>query len=242
MVSVFKNRFKEKKKKSVKKRTLNIFTIAGILTLVGIPWAFGALTFNVKEIRLPSQFFFVVSNSLQGYCIFIYLCIINKEARESWKEVLSCGKYVSVYLNPPLKYCKNVVTISKAHNLSVGHKSSIDCTLSRDNFPSEKKKSSANTLELAECITTGQKKAILKQGHHGREEKKEDLSSTYVCVKDKDYRSRIHSETEFNESNDLSAIKTSGDNESNGVTVVVPGINTYNIHENRPGEDNQMIG
>ena len=240
---------RSRKTKSVAIKTVirMIISLTGIMFLFGISWAFAALTFNVKEIRIPGQVLFVVFNSLQGFFIFLFLCIFSKEARESWKEVLSCGKYISVYLNPSLKFKKNKGGVCKNHDQSAGYTSSIDCTLSSGIFPSNRKRSTDTTLELAEYATTSQKNGYSEQGYHGKEEMKEDLSSTYVGEKNEGHRSSICSETEFNELNDLSAIKTSEDNESNGVTMVVPGINTYNIFENRlvlmddEGEDNQMI-
>ena len=221
-----------------------IISLAGIMFLLGISWVFAALTFNVKEIRIPGQVLFVSFNSLQGFFIFLYICLCSKEARESWKEVLSCGKYISGYLHPSLKFRKNKVSTCKDHGQSAGNKSSIDCTLSSSNFPSNKKRSPATTSELAEYPTTSQKNGYFEQGHHGIEVKKENLSSTSVGEIDEGHRSCICSETEFNESNNLSAIKIRGDNESYVVTVVVPGINTCNIYDNLPvvmeyeGEDN----
>ena len=42
------------------------------------------------------QFF----NSLQGFFYFLFFCVFSEEAHESWKEILSCGRYKSPLLHP----------------------------------------------------------------------------------------------------------------------------------------------
>ena len=84
-----------------------MISIAGIIFLFGLSWLFAALTVTVQGIRLPAQILFAVFNSLQGFFIFIFFCVLSEEARESWKELLSCGRYRSTCLNPTLKWGKN---------------------------------------------------------------------------------------------------------------------------------------
>lgn len=76
-------------------------SIVSILFLFGLSWSFAALTFTVQQhIRLTAQILFAVFNSLQGFFLFIFFCVLNVEARESWKELLSCGHYTSKVLHP----------------------------------------------------------------------------------------------------------------------------------------------
>ncbi len=83
-----------------------LISTSGVLFPFGISWIFAALTITVPGIRLPAQFLFVIFNSLQGFFIFLFFCILSKEARESCKEVLSCGHYKSSFLNPSLRRSK----------------------------------------------------------------------------------------------------------------------------------------
>ncbi len=75
-------------------------SIFSIMSLFGLSWIFAAFTVTVREIRLPSQVLFTVFSSFQGFGIFIFFCVTSREARESWKELLSCGKYRSEVLRP----------------------------------------------------------------------------------------------------------------------------------------------
>ena len=98
-----------RKNESVKTKTILRFltSVMGVMFLFGISWLFAALTVTVQGIRLPAQVIFAIFNSLQGFFIFVFFCVLSREARESWKEVLSFGWYKSAYLNPSLKRAKN---------------------------------------------------------------------------------------------------------------------------------------
>ena len=68
------------------------------MSLFGVTWIFGALT--VDKASLAFQVIFVILNSLQGFFIFLFLCVLGRDARELWLEVLCCGRYKSSHLHP----------------------------------------------------------------------------------------------------------------------------------------------
>lgn len=68
---------------------LKIKRAFGILILVGITWMFGF--FAVKEARLVFQYLFAIFNSLQGFSIFVFYCVIQKKVRECWWALLTCN-------------------------------------------------------------------------------------------------------------------------------------------------------
>ena len=74
-----------------------VFSISGVMFLFGLTWLFGALT--VTGATLAFQILFAVFNSLQGFFIFVLFCIFSRDARELWKETLSCGYYRSSILH-----------------------------------------------------------------------------------------------------------------------------------------------
>ena len=82
-----------------------LISIAGVMSLFGLTWLFGALTvtgFGSATASIVLQALFVICNAFQGFFIFLFFCVFNKDARESWLEVLSisCGRYHSKTLNP----------------------------------------------------------------------------------------------------------------------------------------------
>lgn len=81
-----------------------MISIAGVMFLFGLSWLFGALTITVTAVRLTFQILFAIFTSLQGFFVFIFFCVFSKEARELWKETLSCGRYKSKFLNPHLQF------------------------------------------------------------------------------------------------------------------------------------------
>ena len=68
---------------------LKIKRAFGILILVGITWMFGF--FAVREARLVFQYLFAIFNSLQGFAIFVFYCVIQKKVRECWWALLTCN-------------------------------------------------------------------------------------------------------------------------------------------------------
>ena len=88
-----------------------MISISGVMFLFGLTWFFAILTFSVTGPRETFQILFTVFNSLQGFFIFLFFCVFNKEALESWKELLSCGKYRSKVLHPSqAKFSSSAVT------------------------------------------------------------------------------------------------------------------------------------
>ncbi len=80
-----------------------LISISGVMFLFGLTWLFAAFTFQIggnNTVRQVFQSLFTVFASLQGFFIFLFFCVFNKEARESWRELLSCGSYKSDLLHP----------------------------------------------------------------------------------------------------------------------------------------------
>ncbi|KAG8200010.1 hypothetical protein JTE90_001241 [Oedothorax gibbosus] len=62
-----------------------------VMVLLGVSWVFGA--FAVGEARLVFQYIFCVSNSLQGFLIFLVRCLQYPEARSAWYQLFKTGTF-----------------------------------------------------------------------------------------------------------------------------------------------------
>ena len=96
-----RNKVKGLKTSKTKERQSTIrlmISIAGIMSLYGLTWIFGALT--IDKASLTFQVLFVLFNSLQGFFIFLFFCVIGRDGRELWLEFLSFGHYKSSHLHP----------------------------------------------------------------------------------------------------------------------------------------------
>ena len=71
--------------KSIKRLLVSTF---GIMFLFGMSWVFGALT--ISEASETFQYLFTIFTSLQGFFIFIFFCVLGKEARRLWINLLCC--------------------------------------------------------------------------------------------------------------------------------------------------------
>ena len=80
------------KKKEVTEGTIKaIISVFSVMLMFGLSWLFGALT-----ISGAAHFFqwpFVIFNTMQGFFLFLFFCVIGKDAREEWLKLLTCNRY-----------------------------------------------------------------------------------------------------------------------------------------------------
>ena len=138
-----------RKNEAVSKKTIMrlMISVSGVMFLFGLTWLFAILTFSVTGLREAFQILFVLSNSFQGFFIFLFFCVFNNEAIESWKELLSCGKYQSKLLHPSqAKFSSSAVT-KKAKQTKTG--STGFSSTSGGKYVSEASKSDYESATLA---------------------------------------------------------------------------------------------
>ena len=68
-----------------------MLSIAGVISIYGLAWVFGALTV-VSRSRFVFQVLFAIFNSLQGFMIFLFFCVVSRESRELWTQLFCRGK------------------------------------------------------------------------------------------------------------------------------------------------------
>ena len=146
-----KGQFKRSKESINKKNIVRrVLSVCGIMFLFGLTWLFAALTINIdgnEVLRITFQTLFVVTASFQGFFIFLFFCVLKKEARDSWREVLLCGKHkqsASKLSGVTLQSSKTGTSPNQGGNLydSVNVKSSVskmenDTTSAKDKLTKE---------------------------------------------------------------------------------------------------------
>ena len=58
-------------------------------TLLGITWVLGLLA--IGEITYTFQLLFTIFNSLQGFFIFVFYTLMNKDVSKEWKKFFKIG-------------------------------------------------------------------------------------------------------------------------------------------------------
>ena len=88
VMAVFVRHLVRRAKSSSKRSTILqlMASTASISILFGLTWIFGALT--VSKADLAFQVIFALSNSFQGFFIFLFFCVLNKEVQLAWKRLL----------------------------------------------------------------------------------------------------------------------------------------------------------
>ena len=185
-----------RKKDSMSLRTVVrlMISVSLIMFLFGITWLFAAFIFTINEVSELFKILFTIFNSFQGFFIFFFFGIFSKEARESWKEVLSCGRYESDILNPTVKWSKETARKKSTHKYNIG--------ISTSDYSSRKSESTAvfssnEESTLGYNCNSGKKSSELNEysvGYRGGEEKV-DLPCTFG-IKDERSKSDVSSELE----------------------------------------------
>uniref|UniRef100_A0A1X7SVX3 G-protein coupled receptors family 2 profile 2 domain-containing protein n=1 Tax=Amphimedon queenslandica TaxID=400682 RepID=A0A1X7SVX3_AMPQE len=63
-----------------------LLSFTGIMILFGLTWISAAFTFiSEPSVSHTVQFIFAFCNTLQGFFIFIFFILLNKEYRKPWK-------------------------------------------------------------------------------------------------------------------------------------------------------------
>ena len=138
-----------RKKEAVSNKTIIrlMISISGVMFLFGLTWLFAILTFSAPGLRETFQALFTIFNSFQGFFIFLFFCVFSKEAREYWKEVLSCDRYTSQFLHPSqtknisssaigANKNKKAIVSSEITSTSVEKSRSASDTISKDFYES----------------------------------------------------------------------------------------------------------
>ena len=65
--------------------------IVSVMLMFGLSWLFGAL--SIDKGASVFQWLFIIFSTLQGFCLFVFFCIIAKDGREEWQKLLTCYRY-----------------------------------------------------------------------------------------------------------------------------------------------------
>ena len=96
---------REMSKERMKPKTALHLIVSGIslMFVFGFSWLFASFRFTIvvdDGLTITFQALFAAFTSCQGFFIFLFFCVLNKEVRESWRELFSCGRYKSEFLHP----------------------------------------------------------------------------------------------------------------------------------------------
>ena len=97
------------KKDAVDKKSIIrlMISLGGVMSIFGLTWLFAILTIrSTPALRETFQILFTLFNSLQGFFIFLFLCVIAADAREEWKKIFSCVKFRSWYTQTSSNFTK----------------------------------------------------------------------------------------------------------------------------------------
>ncbi|XP_067291154.1 adhesion G-protein coupled receptor G2 [Pseudorasbora parva] len=65
-------------------------SIAGLTFLLGLTWGFAFFAWG--PVNLAFMYLFAITNSLQGFFIFVFHCALKETVRKQWRMYLCCGR------------------------------------------------------------------------------------------------------------------------------------------------------
>ncbi|KAM9795121.1 adhesion G-protein coupled receptor G2 [Neosynchiropus ocellatus] len=79
-------------KSSTHRRTTlqDLRAVASLTVLLGLTWAMGFLSFGPG--RVVMMYLFAIFNTLQGFFVFLFHCLMKENVRKQWKTHLRCGR------------------------------------------------------------------------------------------------------------------------------------------------------
>eukprot|EP00731_Ephydatia_muelleri_P031794 Em0023g301a len=81
----------------------SLTSVVGVMFLFGLSWIFGACT--VKNVGDVFEVLFIIFNSTQGFFVFIFTCVFNKEIRQDWSDLFDSDakNRIVIHQTPVLK-------------------------------------------------------------------------------------------------------------------------------------------
>ncbi|XP_026184066.1 adhesion G-protein coupled receptor G2 [Mastacembelus armatus] len=85
-------RIKRQNRQNLQSRTIlqDVRSVAGITVLLGLTWGFAFFAWG--RLNLPFMYLFSIFNSLQGFFIFLFHCLVKENVRRQWRVYLCCGR------------------------------------------------------------------------------------------------------------------------------------------------------
>lgn len=121
-----------KKKKEVIQGTIKaIISIVSVMVMFGLSWLFGAL--SISDGAIFFQWPFVIFNTLQGFILFLFSCVIGKDARDEWIALFSCNRNKKKRRHGTA-YSQSHSTVSKAGKYSGNSTKQTELTTKSSTF------------------------------------------------------------------------------------------------------------
>ena len=125
-----------------------------VMALLGITWVSGALA--IGPLKLVLKYVFCISNSLQGFIIFIVRVVQYPEARLSWTTLLNTGQTQIRYQDGTRIHSTGPATHSSSHSQM---RQTLSCSTqstgqSNSNGSDSHKSSSVNVIGTFSSVRT----------------------------------------------------------------------------------------
>lgn len=65
--------------------------VASLTVLLGLTWSMGFFSFGPGKVAI--MYLFSIFNTLQGFFVFLFHCLMKENVRKQWKIHLCCGRF-----------------------------------------------------------------------------------------------------------------------------------------------------
>lgn len=112
-------------RKNTKTTIKLIVGICGVMIMFGLAWAFGILTVNVASKTF--QYLFVIFNVFQGFYFFVFICLLGKDGRNFWFDLLKLKSFKKSFFKTTLSdgHHSQVFKSVQTGSITVSSKNSV---------------------------------------------------------------------------------------------------------------------
>uniref|UniRef100_A0A672YPM7 G-protein coupled receptors family 2 profile 2 domain-containing protein n=1 Tax=Sphaeramia orbicularis TaxID=375764 RepID=A0A672YPM7_9TELE len=69
----------------------DVRAVASLTVLLGLTWSMGFFSFGPGKVVM--MYLFCIFNTMQGFCVFFFHCLMKENVRKQWRIHLCCGRF-----------------------------------------------------------------------------------------------------------------------------------------------------
>uniref|UniRef100_A0A672YPL4 Adhesion G protein-coupled receptor G4b n=1 Tax=Sphaeramia orbicularis TaxID=375764 RepID=A0A672YPL4_9TELE len=91
----------------------DVRAVASLTVLLGLTWSMGFFSFGPGKVVM--MYLFCIFNTMQGFCVFFFHCLMKENVRKQWRIHLCCGRFRLSDYSGTYPFNPHNFTVSSGH-------------------------------------------------------------------------------------------------------------------------------